>query len=42
MKDNTPWQLKMFSKSLKKKLKTKELLEYLRRIQINEYLLITC
>lgn len=43
MTDNTPWQLKMFQKTLKKRLRLKELSKILGSISSNkECLLITC
>jgi len=43
MKDNTPWQLRMFQKTLKKKLRLKALKRHLGHISENDKcLLVTC
>ena len=42
MKANTPWQLKMFQKTLKKKLRLKTLKKHIGHLSNNECLLVTC
>lgn len=42
MKHNIPWQLKMFQKTLKKKLRLKILKKHMGQLSNNECLLITC